>query len=280
MRRLCMFGFVLLAACQSGTAFRIAYNNAPFLALNRLDSFFDLTSDQEQFLKPRLDRLHSWHKQNQMPAVVSFIADVKSRSMDGLNAAELDWAYDKTQSFSSQAVERGADDAASFLATVDARQIQHLEGKLKEYNKTLEEHVALPETERAKEREQKLLESMREWVGDLRPDQEKKIVELSRTMPETAPTYLRYRRERQKEFVDLLRARPGKEKIKTQLINWSVHRKRFYPVYYRAVQDRWEKRFREVVLEVDALLTPEQRKKAASRVDSLLLGFVPGPLKF
>ena len=270
---------LLLAECKSGMAFRVAYNNAPFLVMNRIDSYFDLTSDQERYLKPRLTRLHAWHKKNQMPSLLSFIEDAKTRSADGLSRGELDWAYGKTQSFTDQAVRRGVDDAAGFLATVDERQVGHLAGKMKEYNKELEEYVALPVAERRKQREAKLLKSMRDWVGDLRPDQERKVIALSRTMPETADTYLRYRRERQQQFLALLRSKPGKQKIRQQLVNWSINRNRYYPAYYKRQRDAWEKRFREVVLEVDATLTPEQRKRASSRIDSLLLGFVPEPVK-
>lgn len=268
-----------LSACKSGIVFRTAYNNAPFLAMNRIDGYFDLTSEQEDYLKPRLERLHAWHKKNQMPAVLAFIKDAKGRSADGLTPGELDWVYSRTQNFSLEAVRRGVGDAAGFLATVDERQIKHLEGKMKEYNKELEEHVALPRAERVKKREERLLKTMRDWVGDLTPAQERKIAALSRTMPETAPSYLRYRRERQREFAALLRQKPGKEKIQQKLIDWSVHRKRYYPAYYRRDQQAWEKRFREVVLEVDALLTPAQRKKAANRIESLLVGFVPEPVQ-
>ncbi len=70
MRKLLLTGLVfvcalLVASCSVAT---MAYNNAPSIALYALDDYFDLTPEQEAWLKPRLERFIVWQRANQLPA--------------------------------------------------------------------------------------------------------------------------------------------------------------------------------------------------------------------
>ncbi|OYY49699.1 MAG: hypothetical protein B7X95_07705 [Methylophilaceae bacterium 17-44-8] len=54
------------------------YQNAPEVVGWWLDDYLDLTSTQEAALNPALDRLHQWHRQQELPQYVSLIQEIQS----------------------------------------------------------------------------------------------------------------------------------------------------------------------------------------------------------
>ena len=56
---------------------KTAYNNAPELATWWLDDYFNFTSAQNSALKPSLQNLHNWHRQNQLPIYLTLLQDMQ-----------------------------------------------------------------------------------------------------------------------------------------------------------------------------------------------------------
>ena len=65
----------LMASCG---LVKTAYNNAPMLAIWWLDDYFNFTPAQNVALKPALQRLHHWHRQNQLPSYITLLQEVQS----------------------------------------------------------------------------------------------------------------------------------------------------------------------------------------------------------
>ncbi len=277
-RRLSIAAVLLGAALMvsggcSKYLYKIVYNRVDSLALNRVDKYFDLRGDQKDFLSVKLKSHHRWHRRSQLPAYIGFAREITGRGQDGLSSAELDWAYKKFNSFANRLYARTLSDGAAFLATVDAEQIAYLEKQLKESNEDLIKTVKKSRAKRLSERADRTVKYMEDWFGDLDADQERKVRAMSRRMPDSAANRLKYRRERQKEFIALLRAKPGKKVIEKKLRDWLVYRTRNYPSYYRRDALAWRQRSRAMILEVDKMITPEQRKYFIARVDELAKDF-------
>lgn len=64
----------LLQACS---AVKLAYNQAPELAYWYLDSYADFTDTQSLQVKEELVKLHTWHRQTQLPAYVETLQKVQ-----------------------------------------------------------------------------------------------------------------------------------------------------------------------------------------------------------
>ena len=65
----------LMASCG---LVKTAYNNAPMLAIWWLDDYFNFTPAQNVALKPALQRLHHWHRQNQLPSYITLLQEVQT----------------------------------------------------------------------------------------------------------------------------------------------------------------------------------------------------------
>ena len=71
--RLAKYLFILLfcSLMASCGLVKTAYNNAPMLAIWWLDDYLNFTPAQNVVLKPALQKLHHWHRQNQLPHYIT-----------------------------------------------------------------------------------------------------------------------------------------------------------------------------------------------------------------
>ena len=71
---------VVLFSCilLSCSLVKTAYSNAPELAVWWLDEYFNLTQSQKLTLKPAIQNLHNWHRQNQLPIYLTFLRDMQT----------------------------------------------------------------------------------------------------------------------------------------------------------------------------------------------------------
>lgn len=79
MRLIQCFSILLLTGLIGSCGFvQTAYNNAPQALSWWLDDYFDFTQSQQSALNPALNRLHDWHRQNQLPLYIATLKEVQS----------------------------------------------------------------------------------------------------------------------------------------------------------------------------------------------------------
>jgi hypothetical protein len=80
-----------LASCIKAFS-KIAYNNLlPKIILQRIDSFFDLNSTQESYLRERIAIHHKWHRTTQLNIYLADLKYLRGRFAAGLTEADLGW---------------------------------------------------------------------------------------------------------------------------------------------------------------------------------------------
>jgi Family of unknown function (DUF6279) len=68
---------------------KTGYNNAPTLVLWWLDDYFSFSQSQNLALKPSLQKLHNWHRQNQLSSYITQLQDMQtSLAKEQISAAE------------------------------------------------------------------------------------------------------------------------------------------------------------------------------------------------
>ena len=84
--------FVIVLSCllMSCGLVKIAYNRAPDLAIWWLNDYFNLSTEQKTALTPALQKLHSWHRQTQLPAYQTLLTELQtSLGKDKISAQEV-----------------------------------------------------------------------------------------------------------------------------------------------------------------------------------------------
>lgn len=85
------FLFILFSCfIASCSLVKTGYNNAPTLVIWWLDDYFSLTQVQKLALKPSLQNLHNWHRQNQLPNYLTQLQNSqKSLGNEQISATEV-----------------------------------------------------------------------------------------------------------------------------------------------------------------------------------------------
>ena len=266
LKNICLLLFILfffVSGCSTG---KLIYNYGDEMVSWQLDNYFDLTSKQEEWIEERM-RLHlDWHRKQELPRYRDFLIEVQNRSTDGLTMKELDEGYARLDQKRLRTMERLVPDAASFLAGISPEQINTLEKKMTEDNQEMEEDLESVE-KLYRERQERFWEQMEDWFGDFSEDQQSKINRLHTEWfsgpLDPLAARLERRRKSQLRFIAEMRSSPSKTEIEKGLrlsvINWTGETESAK----RARIMRNKKR----ILQVDKLLTTEQRMHAVRELD-------------
>ena len=257
----------------SRSLYGYVYRAADTLLLSRVDSYLNLNAEQEALTRQKLKRLHTWHRRTELPAYATLFQQIAEKSRDGLDEKEVDWIFSQTRRFERRIYEGTRRDTVEVLLTLTAGQIDHLDLQLKKSNNDLAREVGLPASRRQEKRLEKAIENAEDWVGDLSAEQKRRVALLVADMPDTAHLRLRYRKERQREFVALLRKKPTAAELDTWLKTRFGYEPAALPDYYRGPVARSARAYRKFVLELDRILTSEQRRTAKERLLGLAADF-------
>ena len=255
--------FFLIAGCNTGKLF---YDYGEEVASWQLDNYFGLTNQQEEWIEERMKLHLDWHRKEELPRYRDFLIEVQSRARDGLTMIELDEGYARLDQKRIRTLERLLPDTASFLAGVSLEQINTLEKKMIEENQDMKEDLESPE-KLSRERKEKFWEQMEDWFGDFSKDQQYQINQLrTEWYPSSAdPLAVRLERRRKSQLQFLVQLRSSQDKaefenwLRRSVINWAGETD-------SAKQARII-RNKKRILQVDKLLTPEQRIHAVRELD-------------
>ncbi|MEQ9364930.1 MAG: DUF6279 family lipoprotein [Leptospirales bacterium] len=266
-------GLLALLATTSCTSFvyKTVYNQADFLVMRELNRYFDLRDDQRDFLSDRVDRLHVWHRRTELPRYAAALREFRERFAAGLTSRDIDWLFARGDDFRDATYRRVYSDAFIFLGSLRKDQLGHLKAALNEANEEIVEKIQLSRAERLAKRREGTLEFLDDWSGGLTAQQSRDIAGLVGALPELDRSRLRYRRERQSEFLQKLPANGGDpEGLRMALRPWFFQPDRSRPGYYRSELQRWRSAFRTMALEIDARMDADQRRAIIERLNRVI----------
>lgn len=270
---LCTLALLLVAGCSM---VRLGYGQFDTIAGWMAHEYFDLEPAQRDAFSQRFERLHAWHRREQLPEYAQFLAEARTRAQRGLQTSDMLWLFDGIKSRYALIAVRAAPDAADLLATLSAAQISHLKQELDKANRKFLEENRTRESLAARRQHQQrtTLSQLRDWVGPLSDAQEVKIVALLQQVPLTDALRHEDRLRRQREFLALLDARGGDRTVFARRMgDWLVHWERGRsPELARGFDESWKRRA-EFYAAVDKMLTTEQRTHLTHRLQDFIDDF-------
>jgi hypothetical protein len=251
------FASLLVVAIAGCAVANLAYNNAPTLVTYYVDDWFDLTSEQSAWLKPRVTKLVDWHRSNELPTYRNLLTDVQSRVAQNQNTLN---DVTKLYSISRQA------DMVAFLQKIEPQQIAFIEKKFADENKKLAKDTRRAEEERRTKRVERYTERFESWMGKLSEAQIALIKERIAPLPFTEELRLEDRKRWQREFISLLSSKADATTMERELraLMLTPEAKRA-PAY----QAKWQQQQDEVMkltLELVNMATPKQRQAVQKKL--------------
>ncbi|MBE0623882.1 MAG: hypothetical protein IH606_03615 [Burkholderiales bacterium] len=263
------FAFLLLAlaALCGCSGARLAYNNADTAVRWIADDYFALEGAQQEDFKARLARFHAWHRSEELPRYSALMASAAGKLAHGLTQRELLWAWDSVIALYRNMVAQAAPDLAAVLVTLTPAQLQHLEHRFAESNaEYARKHLSGSLAAQRARRDQRNLELMREWFGELSGEQQAQLQAASARLPLPYALRLQNRQRRQAEFVTLLNTYRSAEELEPVLRRWLGDWEGGVSPEYRRVSDLHRERYMQMLLQLDRSLALGQRSHAVARL--------------
>ncbi len=254
---LCLFLPLLLSGCS---VINVAYNNVDIAIRWLFDDYFDFNTRQQAQFNLDLQRVHAWHRREELPKYAMLCTETARRIEAGLKSADLDWMDNAMEARREALMHYAAGDLASVLGTMEPAQFGVMDTKFaKENAKFRKEHLdGTPET-LEKKRVKKSLERIEDWVGTLESNQKERIAAMVKAFPQSAEHRYMHRATRQKMLRELLEAKLPKDKLEEGLRQWLTDWGNGRTAEHERVWVQWVKQLRQLILELDAMLTPKQR---------------------
>src|SRR2546423_10712058 len=123
---------VAACLCVAGCAgvVRVAYNNSDFALRMMADRYFDLQSEQEDYLQKQLAHFHEWHRREELPIYARTLSGAADRIKRGVQREDVAWAVGEVRERYRALLVQAIEDGGPVLATLKAENLQALEKKL------------------------------------------------------------------------------------------------------------------------------------------------------
>src|SRR5215207_4525729 len=151
--------FALLVSIAGCATLRLGYNNADTLALFQLDSYFELSPEQEQTVKERVNALLAWHRSTQLRDYAAFIDRARAKVAGQVTAADVMEFNQELNARMMTAGDKAAPDIAHVALTLTPEQIDRAAKKMaNDANKARRELARFADKEAGAERVKKYSE--------------------------------------------------------------------------------------------------------------------------
>ena len=248
---------------------KVGYRNGDRVGLFMIDRYFDLSNEQEAFVKPRLHQLLIWHRRTQLPDYVAFATELQRQAPQPISASAVAVFNEQAKRRVMTMVDRAIPDLADLALTLGPANLKALQERFAEDDAKWRKEYMKGDIEAQKEaRYDRTLDRTEEWYGRFSREQRATIRALSDARPFDNTILLAERRRRQREMVDLLtrvvRDHPSRDAVMTMLHDYANGFERSPDADQRAWLDVYRKATDEMNGAIHNLSTPEQRQRSVA----------------
>ncbi len=270
---------LLIAACLDGCALvKVGYRNGDTVGLFMIDRYFDLASDQRDFVKPRLHRLLVWHRTTQLPDYAAFAQELQRRALQPITTAQIEALGEQARQRAMTTVYHALPDLADLALRLTPDNLAALQKKFAaDDEKWRKEFMNGDVDHQQKARYEKTLDRLEEWYGRFDSDQRDRIRQLSDARPFDNDVVLGERRRRQNEMVALLTKvehdKPPRDAVIAMLKDYADRFEQNPDPTRRAFLESLRHASEEMDASIHDLTTPQQRQRAVARLQDWIDDF-------
>ncbi|MGQ0522556.1 MAG: DUF6279 family lipoprotein [Betaproteobacteria bacterium] len=255
---------------------RVGYGHLDTYAAWKANEYFDLEAHQKDEFARRFNRLHEWHRYEQLPDYVAFLSQARRRLDRPLQPEDVEWFIEGVKTRYARLVTRTVGDAAALLYTITPAQLENLQRQWEKDNRRFARDYRLAgSTEDIKRaRARRTLALARDWVGNLTHEQEQRIIAMANDLPVTEKLRHEDRMRRQREFLELMKQRgEDRNQFAARLRQWLIDWDHGRAPEYAQRSHEWFTRRVQMLIEIERMLHPHQRAVALARIEDYIEDF-------
>ena len=262
--------FLFFTSCNN-VAFRFFYNSLDVYAIYKINSYFDINTNQREFLKERISIHHKWHRHNVLPIYKNICFTLKEKLQNGLSIEDIVSISIRMEKIDQSVFTQLLDDIILFLSELDDEQISYIANRFEKLNKEKMEKINIPLKERIDERLETNLKYLSYIYGEFNDYQKGEIKNELLKVFDIGHPKLEFSKKRQEEFLELLNSKPDKDKIRKTLSNWFSDYRASLPENYREKIDLFRKQYFKFIIRVNRnIITKKQNNYSIDRCNELI----------
>jgi Family of unknown function (DUF6279) len=263
-----LIGVLAVSGCSSS----FVYNRLDTLATWYFGSLVSLNDGQRSELKAWLERTLAWHRQSELARYAAFVNDVSTSFAQPRERATYDAIREQFQDLIDDLVKQTAPEASRLLASLSPQQVEELLDNMAEKTRdsAKESAEAIAEDEWRPEQTRNFVRQVKRWTGAVTPEQKRLITQ---TVEQLEPTYEDWA-ESQHAWREALRAAlmtqtTGERHTRPSVLELLEKPNQQWTTPYSQKVARNRERYQQLLMDLDATLTTEQRQHLRTELTKL-----------
>jgi hypothetical protein len=259
----------LLASCSAidSGAFDVAYEHADWLLQKMSTRYVELDESQAKALHARLNRLHAWHRTQELPMYADLLDQAAERVARHLSKDDITWmihSFEERRRVGAAAVSK---ELAPLLLTLSPSQQAQIAGAMTRDNAHFAKTQLAPDPAAlSKERTKWLTGQVQRWTGKLTPSQLERMERVALATADFPAERLEQRRRWQAALLRSVRQYHDEVTLGAALTELLASSHTVADEGYLRAVAHYEDEFTQMVLDLDRTLTAQQRTAAVTRL--------------
>jgi len=261
-----------LALTLSGcSALKLGYNSLPELLYWWLDGYADFSDGQDKQVRAELARLHTWHRQQELPRVSELLARLEQLAPGEISPQQACTVVADAQARLASVSDAIGPAAGTVIASFSETQLRHIERKFRRSNdKFRKEAIDVSKAEAQDKRFDQMLDRLEMLYGRLDEPQRAVLRQGIAQSDYDAARILADRQRRQQDLLQTLRhvarAHMAPEEARAQLRAWLERAQHAPDAAYRSWQEGLVQEGCRTFAAVHQSTTASQREHAVRRL--------------
>ncbi len=268
-QRIVRWGWVAaaIAVLSACSAVKLSYEKADWLLAQWAERYVDLSAQQEQALRAELADLRRWHRDQELPLYARAFEDAALQLEAGMTRAQIEQVVATVRSRARILGAHAGQSVTPLLASLSPSQVREMEARFAADNRRFEKrHLSGDPSELIARRSVWLVSRLEDWVGRLDGTQRAHVDRLVTAFPSLPALRLAERKRRQAALLEAAREgrAGGPAAVRLTALLADLEGGRAAPVQGAMLQ--WERAFVDMLVQLEAGLTPAQRARGAQRL--------------
>lgn len=261
----------LLTGCSQVS---LAYRNLDMIIPWSLNDYLKVRGEQKDWLDERLKQHLQWHCSTQLPGYLTWLDGLEQMVRDDqVTAAGLQARTREAEQAIARIAQQVTPSAVELLGKLDDRQVQEMQQSFeRDQAKRQKQYLNQPLDKQIAERAERMEKRLSPWMGSLNATQKARVQQWSASLGEQNQAWLANRASWQSRFLTAVQQR-NQSDFAPRITALLQDRQTFWTQDYREAYDRTEQAAINLVVDVYAQSTPEQRQRLLRRIDDMRKDF-------
>jgi hypothetical protein len=259
-----LMALFVLGGC---TRIGLAYRNLDIIIPWSLSDYLNMNATQKDWLNENLKEHLSWHCSTQLPTYLTWLDRLQQMvATNQVTPAELRARTEEAKQAIAQISRQITPSAVELLAQLDDRQVQDMQSAFaKDQRKREDEFLKEPVNRQISDRAERMEKRLSDWMGKLNATQKQRVQSWSASLGEQNRAWLDNRSHWQSLFVATVQARQSPD-FAGKIAKLLQDRETFWTPQYRLAYDRTEQAAIDLLVDLMAQSTPEQRERLLAKI--------------